>query len=247
MDKLGIIGGTGLTSLDGLEIVDTITCDTVYGKPSSDLVLGRFAGSEVLFLARHGNPHSIPPHKVNYRANIQALHDNGIRQVLAVNAVGGITTGMHPQRIVIPDQVIDYTWSRAHTFFEEELEHVNHVDFTNPYSHILREKLKAAADAMKIDVIDTGTYGATQGPRLESSAEIRRMKKDGCDIVGMTGMPEAGLAREKGMEYASLSLVVNWAAGQSEEEITMDIIEDNLRAGMQNILVLIAEFLGQQD
>ena len=246
MTDLAIIGGTGLAALQGLEIIEQKDCVTPYGPPSAALLFGRYAGVEVVFLARHGNPHRIPPHKVNYRANLWCLHDQGIRNVVAVNAVGGISTGMHPERIVIPDQVIDYTWSRAQTFFEDELDQVTHVDFTHPYSVTLRNRLRQAAAMAGIDAIDTGTYGATQGPRLESAAEIRRMGRDGCDIVGMTGMPEAGLARELAMEYACVALVVNWAAGRTEEEITMEMIEGHLHTGMGRVLDLLGEFLKQR-
>ncbi|MBF8269914.1 MAG: mtnP [Gammaproteobacteria bacterium] len=243
MNKLAIIGGTGLSALAGVTIDDSKACHTPYGEPSAKLVFGNFAGRPIVFLARHGNPHVIPPHQVNYRANLWALKSNGVEHIIAVNAVGGITAAMAPERIVIPDQIIDYTWSRQHTFFEDDLKTVTHVDFTHPYSALLRQKIIAAAAAARIDTVNRGTYGATQGPRLETAAEIDRMQRDSCDIVGMTGMPEAGLARELGLDYASICLVVNWAAGKSTEEITMAIIEGHLKAGMNQIMLLLTRLL----
>ena len=247
LNNLAIIGGSGLTSLDGLELTRELDCDTPYGKPSAKLVCGKLAGKEVIFLARHGNPHNIPPHLVNYRANLWALKDQGVQCVIGVNAVGGITGEMHPQRIVVPDQIVDYTWSRKHTYFEEGLDTVTHVDFTHPYSDSLRQVIIAAAETLDLDFIAGGTYGATQGPRLESAAEIRRMQKDGCNIVGMTGMPEAGLARELALEYASISLVVNWAAGVHDETITMEMIEQHLDRGMGQVLQLLGRILSDTD
>ena len=243
MNKLGIIGGTGLTALAGLEIDEARACHTPYGEPSAKLVFGRYAGRPVVFLARHGHPHVIPPHQVNYRANLWALKDNGVDNLIAVNAVGGITAAMAPERIVVPDQIIDYTWSRQHTFIADDLNQVTHVDFTHPYSVALRNQIIAAATAAKISFVARGTYGATQGPRLETAAEIERMQRDGCDIVGMTGMPEAGLARELAMDYASICLVVNWAAGKSAEDISMAIIEGHLKAGMDKVMALLAGLL----
>lgn len=243
MNKLAIIGGSGLPTLAGLEITKEKTCDTPYGKPSAKLVFGNYADREIIFLARHGNPHVIPPHMVNYRANIWALKDNGVENVLGINAVGGITSEMYPERIIIPDQIIDYTWSRRHTFYEEGMDHVTHIDFTRPYSKILRQIIINAAEEAKSDIFAGGTYGATQGPRLESAAEITRMQQDGCDIVGMTGMPEASLAKELSLEYASISLVVNWAAGKGEKIITMEIIETHLKSGMDQIMILLANIL----
>lgn len=246
MTKLAIIGGSGLTELNGLEIIDEISSDTVWGKPSASITVGKFNNNEILFLPRHGNPHTIPPHKINYRANIQALKDIGASEIIAVNAVGGITEKMTPCRIVIADQLIDYTHGRIDTFYEENLEEVTHIDFTGPYSESLRHQLIDAAKKSSIDVIPTGTYAVTQGPRLESAAEIIRLERDGCDIVGMTSMPEASLARELEMEYACCSLVVNWAAGKSDDIITMEIIENNLKEGLGKIHELISAVLSNK-
>ena len=246
MNKLAIIGGSGLTQLDGLEIINEFNPDTQWGKPSAPITIGKFKNIEILFLPRHGNPHTIPPHKINYRANIQALKDAGVSEIIAVNAVGGITGMMTPCRIVIPDQLIDYTHGRIDTFYEENLEDVVHIDFTAPYSESLRQQIIDAATDYKIDIYPSGTYAVTQGPRLETAAEINRYEKDGCDIVGMTSMPEASLARELEMQYTCCSLVVNWAAGKTDEIITMEIIENNLKEGIGKVHELIAAFLSNQ-
>lgn len=243
MNKIAIIGGTGLTSLAGVKITVTREVDTPYGSPSSALSFGTMGDKEIIFLPRHGNPHAIPPHKINYRANIHALKENGVKNIIAINAVGGITSEMHPERIVVPEQIIDYTYGRKHTFFEDKLDEVTHIDFTNPYSVDLREQLTSNPVILDLNVFVGGVYAATQGPRLETAAEVDKLEKDGCDIVGMTGMPETALARELNINYACLSLVVNWAAGKSNEEITMDVIERHLEAGIGKVELLLEEFI----
>tara|TARA_R110002110_G_scaffold83325_2_gene216306 strand:- start:5594 stop:6376 length:783 start_codon:yes stop_codon:yes gene_type:complete len=232
---VGIIGGTGLTTLTGLEITGTQTMQTPWGAPSSELTQGLLDGQPVVFLARHGNPHRIPPHEVNYRANLMALYDAGVRTVIGVNAVGGIHPDMGPACVVIPEQIIDYTWGRAGTFFEGDLEKVTHIDFTWPYDQNARDILMQAATTHDVAFAGFGVYGATQGPRLETAAEIRRMERDGCDLVGMTGMPEAALAAELGMRYVCLGLVVNRAAGKSDHIITMEEIEAAIEQGMSGV------------
>ena len=239
MNKIGIIGGTGLTSLTGVEIVETKEVETPYGNPSAALVFGNIGEQEIIFLPRHGNPHTLPPHKINYRANIHALKENNVTNIIAVNAVGGITSEMRPGRIVIPEQIIDYTYGRHQTFFEDRLDKVTHIDFTHPFSKDISKKLATASLMSGIDVFIGGIYAATQGPRLETAAEVRKLEKDGCDIVGMTLMPEATLARELEMNYTCLSLVVNWAAGKSDEIITTEIIERNLENGMGKIKTIL--------
>ena len=243
MSITGIIGGSGLSALQGLEIVRQKVQQTPYGEASSALTFGQMADSEIIFLPRHGNPHVIPPHKVNYRANIWALKENGVDRIIAVNAVGGITTQMYPGQIILPDQIIDYTWGRVHSYYEEGLNQVTHVDFTCPYSSGIRDKLMTAAKKADIDCVDSGTYAATQGPRLETSAEIKRLEQDGCDVVGMTGMPEAALARELSIEYASICMVVNWAAGKSDSTITMNIIEENLNNCIGTVRTILGNYL----
>jgi 5'-methylthioinosine phosphorylase len=239
MSKIAIIGGTGLTSLQGLEITGREIIQTPYGEPSGILVRGNYCGQEVMFLPRHGPGHTIPPHKVNYRANIWALKEVGVSNVIAVNAVGGIRLDMEPGALVIPDQIIDYTWSRINTYFEDSLQNVVHVDFTDPYCDSLRQHLLEGARQAGQDVIDGATYGATQGPRLETTAEIDRLERDGCHIVGMTGMPEAVLARELELCYASISLVVNRAAGRGEGEITMVEIDKCLKSAIKKVRKLL--------
>lgn len=214
MSALGIIGGTGLTSLAGLQLERRQTVTTPWGEPSGPLLHGRLAGRRVIFLARHGSAHALAPHEVNYRANIWALHDAGVSRVIAVNAVGGIGDGFPPGALAIPDQLIDYSWGRAHTFYEGPGQPLQHIDFTTPYSGDTRALLLAAAKRAGLDVTDGGVYAVTQGPRLETAAEIDRLERDGCDMVGMTGMPEAALAREIGLEYACCAVIVNRAAGR---------------------------------
>lgn len=243
MTTLAIIGGTGLTQLSDLTLIKREKLDTPYGAPSADFVTGELNQKQVVFLARHGNPHTIAPHKINYRANIWGLKQLGVEQIIAVAAVGGITPAMAPRHIAIPDQIIDYTYSRKHTFFEDENYPVTHIDFTYPYSPALRALLLTAAANANIDVSPIGTYGCTQGPRLESSAEIKRMEQDGCDVVGMTGMPEAALAKELGIDYAAISVVANWAAGKTEGEITMAEIEQHLHVGMANVAAVLKAFI----
>lgn len=236
---LGIIGGTGLTTLAGLEIIGERPADTRWGQPSSALVEGVLDEQPVMFLSRHGNPHRIPPHQVNYRANLQALHDAGVRTLVGVNAVGGIHPDMGPARVIVPDQLIDYTWGRASTFFEGDLEHTTHIDFTYPYSEPARQVLLNAARGQSLSVSDFGVYAATQGPRLETAAEVRRLERDGCDLIGMTGMPEAALAAELNMNYVCLALVVNWAAGKAGRVITMADIEAAIDDGMHNVRTIL--------
>jgi len=243
MTKLAIIGGTGLTQLADLKIIKRNTLTTPYGAPSADFVTGEFNHCPVIFLARHGNPHTLAPHKINYRANIWGLKQLGIEQIIAVAAVGGITAQMSPAHIAIPDQIIDYSYERKHTYFEDGEYPLTHIDFTYPYNQRLRSALISAAANATINVSPIATYGCTQGPRLETAAEINRMEKDGCDLVGMTGMPEAALAKELNMDYAAIAVVANWAAGKSEGEITMAEIEQHLHIGMANAAQLIKAFL----
>ncbi|MDI1229970.1 MAG: S-methyl-5'-thioinosine phosphorylase [Methylobacter sp.] len=242
MTTLAIIGGTGLTQLSDLNIIKREELNTPYGSPSAEFVTGELNNTRIIFLARHGDPHSIAPHKINYRANIWGLKQLGVEQIIAVAAVGGITSEMIPAHIAIPDQIIDYSYGRKHTFFDDEA--VTHIDFTYPYSQKLRSRLISAARDANIKVSPLGTYGCTQGPRLETAAEIQRMEKDGCDLVGMTGMPEAALAKELDIEYAAISVVANWAAGKTAGEITMAEIERHLHKGMANTAELLKAFVG---
>ncbi len=235
-----IIGGTGLTELDGLVIHERRELDTPYGAPSAPLCLGSYHEQPVIFLARHGHGHVLPPHLINYRANLWALHALGVRHVLAVAAVGGIHPQLGPAALAVPDQLIDYTWGRAHTYSREGL--VEHADFTEPYDASLRQRLLVAAQQAKIEILAGGTYGVTQGPRLETAAEVRRLQRDGCDMIGMTAMPEAALARELGIAYATLAVSVNWAAGIGSGDIHAEIAI-SLAQGMQRARAVIAAAL----
>lgn len=244
---LAFIGGTGLNQLPGFSVEQIREVTTAYQQQPVKLACGTLAGvpRQVCFLPRHGEGHTLPPHRINYRANMFALRELGVTAVLAVNAVGGIHEEMAPGRIAIPDQIIDYTSGRAHTFFDgDELglasvdqftATVTHIDFTEPYTASLRRLLTDSAAAAGVVVWSQGVYGATQGPRLETPAEIRRLRADGCDMAGMTGMPEAALARELGLDYASICLSVNWAAGLSSDVITMAGIRSVLEQGMGDI------------
>jgi len=241
---LAIIGGTGVYRLAALTDVESQLPETRYGLPSGPVRIGTLAGKRVAFLARHGEGHSVPPHKVNYRANLAALQVVGAARVLALNTVGGITAHYGPRVLGCPDQLIDYTWGRISTLCEEEGTEVLHVDFGDPYTPALRARVLAAAGRAGVAVHDGGCYGATQGPRLETKAEIARMRRDGCDLVGMTGMPEAGLARELGLEYACLAIVANWAAGCGDEaEITMAEVLANVEAASAGLPALFEALL----
>jgi 5'-methylthioinosine phosphorylase len=246
MTKLAIIGGTGLSTLDGLNLIEQHKVPTPFGLPSSDILEGELHGISVFFLPRHGVKHTIPPHKINYRANIWALHHLGVSQIIAIAAVGGIRHDLAPSRFVLPDQIIDYTYGREQSFYSDDFAANNHIDFSYPYDENLRKALFQAALNHQISIVDGGTYGAMQGPRLESAAEIKRMAQDGCAMVGMTGMPEAALARELNIAYATCALVVNWAAGLGDGLITMAEIEQTLAGGMSKIKQILGEFMGMQ-
>ncbi|NCT66270.1 MAG: S-methyl-5'-thioinosine phosphorylase [Rhodanobacteraceae bacterium] len=242
--ELAVIGGTGLYKFPDLEQVERHAVDTPYGSPSDSIVVGQVGAHRVAFLARHGESHTIPPHRVNYRANVWALHHLGARRVVGVNAVGGIRADMGPRVLAVPDQVIDYTHDRLTSFCDVAGAQVRHIDFSEPYTDALRRDLLAAARRAGVAVVDGGCYGATQGPRLETRAEIARLRRDGCDLVGMTGMPEAALARELGLDYACLALVANWAAGCGDEgEISLPEIYANLEAVTAQVPKVIGALL----
>lgn len=243
---LAVIGGTGVYALAELADVETFAPDTPYGAASGPVRIGTFAGRRIGFLARHGEGHGVPPHRINYRANLAALQAAGARRVLALNTVGGIDARYPPGALGCPDQLIDYTWGRISTLCEEPGTEVLHIDFGEPYTRSLRADVLAAAAKAGVAVVDGGCYGATQGPRLETRAEIARMRRDGCDLVGMTGMPEAGLARELGLDYACLAIVANWAAGAGpdpDEAITLDEVLANVRAATGGVSKLLGALL----
>ncbi|MEN8206266.1 MAG: S-methyl-5'-thioinosine phosphorylase [Pseudomonadota bacterium] len=243
MTGLAIIGGSGLDRLDDIEYSHSESVTTPYGDPSDALTMGSLRGESIIFLARHGAEHTIPPHRINYRANLWALKHRGVNTVISVCAVGGIRADIKPGMIIIPDQIIDYTWSREHTLYDQDLESVTHIDFTEPYCEKLRQALIDAAGETGIEIVPTATYGATQGPRLETAAEINRKEKNGCDIVGMTGMPEASLARELGLCYATIAVSANDAAGRGEGPIEMDEIRTNLDTGMRHVRLILQQVI----
>ena len=234
-----IIGGSGLAELEGLTITHREVIRTEYGEPSGALTFGKMSGRKIVFLNRHGPGHTIPPHRVNYRANIFAMKQAGAGRIIAINAVGGIDNDLKPVGLVIPDQILDYTYTRKHTFYDSSHGPVKHVDFSYPYTEGLRRKIIDTALQNDISLTPTGTYAATQGPRFETAAEINRMERDGATIVGMTGMPEAILAREMGLEYAMIAVVSNAAAGRSGVEISVEEIMSKLQLGMDQTRLLL--------
>lgn len=235
---IGVIGGTGLTEPVFLEDIQTVSVTTPFASAPAHIYLGRLGSTQVAFIARHGKGHKVPPHRINYRANIWALQHVGVRAVIGVNAVGGIHARTGPGALAVPRQIIDYSWGREHTFFADGLDAVTHIDFTNPYTESLRQLLLRSA--AEVPVWGEGVYACTQGPRLESAAEVRRLQRDGCDMIGMTGMPEAALARELGLAYACLALSVNWAAGLTEEPISMAAIGEVIDTGMASVLAVLS-------
>lgn len=237
---LAIIGGSGMSGLASLEVTHREVVHTPYGEPSAPVIIGDIRGVPVMFLARHGHGHSIPPHEVNYRANMWALREMNAREVVSVASVGGIRAEFSPGEIVVPDQLIDCTWGRKNTYFEGGAK-VVHIDFTEPYSTELRSRILAAAAACAERVHDGGVYAATQGPRLESAAEVNRLERNGADVVGMTGMPEAALAREIGLQYATIAVVANDAAGRGGSRVGIDMngVEEVLRRAMERVRRII--------
>ena len=250
---LAIIGGTGLSQLDFLGQADQRPVQTPYGSSEVLVSLFQVAGRQLAFLPRHLSDHSLPPHKINYRANIWALKQLGVTDIVSVNAVGAIHPQLAPGNLAIPHQLIDYSWGRDASFFEDELQQVTHIDFTFPYTEALRQRLLHCINAVNSSsdtaryVLASGVYGCTQGPRLETAAEIRRLEQDGCDMVGMTGMPEAALARELEIDYASLAVSVNWAAGFSDELISLEEIHSVLQQAMGFVAQLLQQLASEKD
>jgi 5'-methylthioinosine phosphorylase len=243
VSPLAIIGGTGIDQLEGLEVLRDHRVVTPFGDTSRPIQEGRFGSIQLYFLQRHGSPGAIPPHRINYRANVWALKSLGVDGIIAINSVGGISSDMRPGRLLIPDQVIDYTWGREHTFDEGEDGTLMHIDFTEPYDRALRLELLAAAESGGVPHAASGVHGITQGPRLETAAEIQRMARDGCDVVGMTGMPEAALSRELGVPYASVCMVVNPAAGLGDLPLSLATMRDILAREAAVVRQLLSEVL----
>lgn len=246
---LAVIGGSGLTQLANLDVSHREVLRTPYGEPSGAVTFGQICGRPVAFLARHGYGHTIPPHEVNYRANIWALCKSGAVAIISVASVGSIRADLKPGDVVIPHQIIDYTWGRKSTFHEGQDCTVTHIDFTEPYDRALREQLILAARDAGIAVSNSAVYAATQGPRLETAAEINRFERDGADVVGMTGMPEAALARELGVPYAAISVVANFAAGRgdSRDGISFESIQEVLQESMGHVRILVEKMVGCSD
>ncbi len=246
---LAIIGGSGLTQLVNMELTKRLVMRTPYGEPSGALTFGRIRGKEVIFLARHGYAHTIPPHDVNYRANIWALSSQNANHIVSIASVGGIRSDLVPGSLVIPDQIIDYTHGRQSTFFDTRDKPVTHTDFTEPYCEPLRQQCIRAAEACGRRLIEGGVYAATQGPRLESAAEINRMERDGADMVGMTGMPEAILAREAELCYAAIAVVANYAAGRgsSAHGVRLEEVNAVLKAAMEQVRIIIENLVEIHD
>jgi 5'-methylthioadenosine phosphorylase len=243
---LAIIGGSGLTQLANLDVSHREVVRTPFGDPSGAITFGEICHRPVAFLARHGYGHSIPPHEVNYRANIWALWKRGALGIISVASVGSIRPDLKPGDVVIPHQIIDYTWGRKSTYHEGQDCTVTHIDFTEPYDRTLREKLIAAAAAAGIPVSDSSVYAATQGPRLETAAEVNRLERDGVDLIGMTGMPEAALARELAVPYAAINVVANYAAGRADsiEGISFEAIQGVLHESMGRVRSIIEQMIG---
>jgi len=240
-----VIGGTQTVSLSVLEHLRTVTVDTPYGPPSGAITIGAIAGRQFAFLPRHGNPHMLAPHRINYRANVWAMRHLGARGIVAICTTGGIRAAFGPGSIVCPDQIVDYTWGREHTFSDGSSgEPVHHAEFTHPFDPALRNELLAASLAADVEVADGACYGCVNGPRLETAAEIRVLARDGCDLVGQTMMPEAGLAREAGLEYAALCPVVNHAAGVglSEGGIERSTLKATREATMVRVMQVLLAF-----
>jgi 5'-methylthioinosine phosphorylase len=238
---LAIIGGSGISQLANLEIRRREVIRTPHGEPSGALTFGRMRGNDVVFLARHGYENTIPPHEVNYCANIWALHAQKVTDVVSIASVGGIRADLAPGALAVPDQIIDYTHGRKSTFFSRTDHSVTHIDFTRPYCEALRQRLLKAAQAAGETVVTSGTYAASQGPRLETAAEIDRLERDGADMVGMTGMPEAALAREIGLCYAAIAVVVNHAAGRgtSRKEVRLADISEVSQQAMARVVRIL--------
>jgi 5'-methylthioadenosine phosphorylase len=241
---IGLIGGSGLYEIEGLEITKEVSISTPYGDPSSVYKIGTICDKEIVFLPRHGIPHSIPPHKINYRANIWGFKSLGVDRILSVSAVGGINKDMPPGSIVLLDQIIDMTiGARISTFHDEDK--VVHIDFTTPYCPEMRDLIIKASHNIGVPINKAGTYICTNGPRLETAKEIKFFSMIGADVVGMTAMPEASLARELEICISGISVVTNYAAGISERKLTTTEVVETMKNSIDRIKSLIKEVISQ--
>ncbi|ASJ02267.1 5'-methylthioadenosine phosphorylase [Thermococcus profundus] len=242
MPRIAIIGGSGVYDPKLLQNVREETVKTPYGEVR--VKIGEYNGEEIAFLARHGEGHSVPPHKINYRANIWALYELGVERILSTSAVGSLNLEMKPGDFVVLDQLMDFTKTRHYTFYDgDESPHdrkfVAHVDFTDPYCPELRKAVINAAKELNFRYHPTGTYACMEGPRFETRAEIRALKILGADVVGMTQCPEAALARELEICYASVAIVTNFAAGISTEKLTHKEVVDLMAQKGEEIKYLL--------
>ncbi len=239
---IAIIGGSGFYELLGFEPDKPLSIQTPYGLVEG-IEQGFWAGQPIVFMMRHGSGHKVPPHNINYRANMWALKTLGVRQVIAINAVGGIGEGCAPGALVVPDQIIDYSYGREHTFADVLTDKLNHIEFAEPYTPSVRRALLASATTLALPVITAGCYACTQGPRLETAAEIKRLQRDGNTLVGMTAMPEAALARELEIQYGAICIVANWAAGLSDQPITLAFIHQTLKEAVAKVQPWLQHYL----
>jgi 5'-methylthioadenosine phosphorylase len=239
---IGLIGGSGLYEIEGLEITKEVSISTPYGEPSSVYKIGTIGAKEIVFLPRHGIPHSIPPHKINYRANIWGFKSLGVERIISVSAAGGIKKDLSPGDIILLDQIIDMTYgARESTFYDKD--RVVHIDFTNPYCPEMRDFIVKSSKNIGLPIKTAGTYICVNGPRLETAKEIQFFSMIGADVVGMTAMPEASLARELEMCITGISVVTNYAAGISEKKLTTTEVVETMKNSLDRIKSLVKEVI----
>lgn len=236
--EIAVIGGSGLYDLDPIQDINQVVVDTPYGK-SPEILIGKLMGRRVCFLPRHGKGHTSPPHLINYRANLWALHKLGVKRILATTATGSLNPRFRPGELVLLDQFLDFTKGRPATFYEGGKQGVVHVDVTEPYCPELREVLIKTASRLKLKLHPRGTYFCSEGPRFETAAEIKMVRRLGGDLVGMTNVPECVLARELEVCYSAISVVTNFAAGISETKLTHSEVAELMAKNIQRVKKLI--------
>ena len=240
MPIFGVISGSGLYDMPGLEITDSAKLTTPYGEPSDAYRIGRISGKDVAFLPRHGSPHYIQPHKINYRANLWGFRELNVEKIISIGASGGISGALKPGTITVPDQIIDTTSGRRSTFYDKN--EVVHIDFTEPFCPDMRNSIFRAAEQAGVPAVRSGTYVCTNGPRLETAAEIRTFANWGADMVGMTAMPESCLARELEICFAGISVITNFAAGIAGQKLTSTEVVETMRSAADGLKSLLAAF-----